>query len=209
MKFILTLIGLFIIPQILMAASTIVNPFSLDFYVIENRFSVYPKVLLSCRYEKIIFGDSSEYITETKAFDLNVERTRAGENIYYKINLKDKKRLDVNGPFKPTKECMSELQINFVDNNYSVGWAGQTKRPISFMLRSKGYFKAGDTQPDFKEMISLIDFKNLDFLYKSVPGLQVNIWMTGDDKKLPISPTSAAINAETNMPYRLEAFTPY
>lgn len=189
-----------------MAASTVVHPFNMDFYVMENRFSVYPQVLLSCRYEKIVFGDSSEYITETKAFDLNIEMSRAGENIYYKVSLKDKKRLDLNGPFKPTKECMSELVINFVDNNYTVGWAGQMKRPISFMLKSSGRFKEGDSQPDFKEMISLIDFKNLDFLYKSVPRVQVNIWMTADGLKLPLSPTSAAIDAETNMPYRLEKF---
>lgn len=200
------LLSLSVIPQNLMAASTVVHPFSMDFYVIGNHFSVYPQIVLSCRYEKIVISDSAEYITESKAFDLGVEKSRTGENVYYKVSLKDKKSLAVNGAFKPTKECMSELLINFVDNNYSVGWAGQTKRPISFMLRSNNYFKSGDSLPDFKEMISLIDFKNLDFLYKSVPRLQVNIWMTADGNKLPLSPTSAAINDETNMPYRLESF---
>lgn len=206
MKILLTLLSLTILPQTLMAASTVVNPFSMDFYVMENRFSVYPQILLSCRYEKIVISDSAEYITETKAFDLNIEKSRAGENVYYKVSLKDKKSLEVKGPFKPTKECMSELMINFVDNNYSVGWAGQTKRPISFTLRSNGRYRDGDTQPDFKELISLIDFKNLDFLYKGVPRVQVNIWMTADGLKLPLSPTSAAIDAETNMPYKLEKF---
>lgn len=206
MKLFLMLLCLIVIPQTVMAASTVVNPFNLDFYVIENRFSVYPQLLLSCRYEKIVISDSAEYITETKAYDLAVEKTRAGENVYYKISLKDKKRLEVNGPFKPTKECMSELLINFVDNNYSVGWAGQTKRPISFMLRSNNHFKEGDSQPDFREVMSLIDFKNLDFLYRGVPKVQVNIWMTADGLKLPLSPTSAAIDAESNMPYKLERF---
>lgn len=204
MKFILILLSLFVIPQTLMAASTVVHPFNMDFYVMENRFSVYPQVILSCRYEKFVIGDSAEYITETKAYDLSMEKSRAGDNIYYKVSLKDKKSLQVNGAFKPTKECMSELMIKFVDNNYSVGWAGQTKRPISFTLRSHNYFKAGDSLPDFRDMISMIDFKNLDFYYKSVPNLQVNIWMTADGNKLPLSPTTAAINNETNMPYRLE-----
>lgn len=204
MKLLLTLLCLSIIPQTLMAASTVVNPFDMDFYVMENRFSVHPQVILNCRYEKIVFGDSSEYITESKTFDLAVEKNKAGENVYYKISLKDKKQLDMNGVFKPTKECMSELRIEFVDNNYTIGWAGQMNRPLSFTIRSNNRFIEGDSKPDFSEVVSLVDFKNLDFLYKSVPGLQVNIWMTADGIKLPLSPISAAINPETNMPYRLE-----
>lgn len=205
MKFFLTLLCLSIIPQSLMAASTVVHPFDMDFYVMENRFSVYPQVILSCRYEKIVFGDSSEYITESKTFDLAVVKSLAGENVYYKIGLKDKKQLEMNGVFRPTKECMSELRINFVDNNYTIGWAGQMKRPLSFTIKSNNRFTAGDSKSDFSDVMNLVDFKNLDFLYKSVPGLQVNIWMTADGMKLPLSPISAAINPETNMPYKLES----
>lgn len=186
------------------AASTTVQPFNVQFYVMGNRFSVKPKVILSCRYEKIPTSDSSEYYTETKAFDLDIKKTPAGENVFYNVSLKDKKYLEVKGVFKPTKECMSELEFEFVDNNYSVGWAGQTKRAISFNLRSDNYFQAGDTTPDFSKVIEQIDLSNLDFLYKSVPGLQVNIWMTSNNKKLPLSPVSVAIDPETNMPYRLK-----
>lgn len=204
MKLILTLLCLSFFSSNLMAASTTIHPFSFDFYVMEDRFDVQSQVLLTCRYEKIVLGDSSEYYTETKTFNLNIEKAQARPNVYYKIGLKDKKYLDVKGPFKPTRECVSELRINFVDKNYTIGWAGQMKRPISFMLKSNDYFKAGDTVADFSKTVEMIDLKNLDFLYKSVPGLQVNVWMTADGVKLPMSPVSSAIDAETNMPYRLE-----
>jgi len=187
-----------------MAASTTIHPFRFDFYVMEDRFDVHPQVLLSCRYEKIVFGDSSEYYTETKIFDLSIDKSQARPNVYYKISLKDKKFLDVKGPFRPTKECVSELRINFIDKNYAIGWAGQMKRPISFMLKSNAYFKAGDTVGDFSKTVELIDLRNLDFYYKSILGLQVNIWMMADGIKLPLSPVSSAIDAETNMPYTLQ-----
>lgn len=187
-----------------MAASTTIHPFSFDFYVMEDRFEVQPQVLLSCRYEKIVFGDSSEYYTETKAFDLSVDKSHASPNVYYKISLKDKKFLEVKGPFKPTKECLSELRINFIDKNYTIGWAGQMKRPISFSLRSSDRFREGESIGDFSKTLEMIDLKNLDFYYKSVPGLQVNTWMTADGVKLPLSPVSSAIDPETNMPYRLQ-----
>ena len=187
-----------------MASSTTVHPFSFEFYVMEDRFDVQPQIVVSCRYEKIILGDSAEYYTETKMFNLSIEKSPNHPNVYYKISLKDKKYLDVKGPFKPTKECMAQLKINFIDKNYAVGWSGQMKRPISFMLKSNDFFKEGDTFADFSKTIEIIDLKNLDFYYKGVPGLQVNIWMIADGIKLPLFPVSSAIDDETNMPYRLQ-----
>lgn len=206
MKSVLTFLFLSLFSPYLMAASTTIHPFSFEFYVMEDRFDVQPQVQLSCRYEKLVAGDSSEYYTETKKIDLSIDKVHARPNVYYKIALKDKKYLEVKGAFKPTKECVSNLIINFVDKNYTIGWAGQMNRPVAFMLSSNAYFKAGETIGDFSKIIEMIDFKNLDFYYKSVPGLQVNIWMTADGVKLPLSPISTAIDAETNMPYRLETF---
>ena len=185
-------------------ASTTVYPFQLEFYVLENRFRVEPKVILSCRYEKLVVGDSSEYYTTNEIFKLDMDVEQSGTNVFYRVALKSKKYLEVKGGFKPTKECMSELKLTFIDNNYAIGWAGQTKRPIVFSVKSNNYYKGGDSVPDFTEVIEMLDLKNLDFLYKSVPGLQVNIWMTGNERKLPLSPVSSAINPETNMPYLLE-----
>lgn len=204
MKKVLTIIFLSFFPYVLHAASTTVYPFQLQFYVLENRFRVEPKIILSCRYEKMVVGDSSEYYTKSQVFDLDMEQEKSGTNVFYRVALKNKKYLEVNGAFKPTKECMSELKFTFTDNNFAIGWAGQKKRPIVFSVKSNNYFKGGDTSPDFSEVVEMLDLKNLDFLYVSVPGLQVNIWMTGNDKKLPLSPISSAINPETNMPYLLE-----
>lgn len=204
MKNILGLFFFLFYSQNLMASSTTVHPFSFEFYVMEDRFDVQPQIVVSCRYEKIILGDSAEYYTETKMFNLSIEKSPNHPNVYYKISLKDKKYLDVKGPFKPTKECMAQLKINFIDKNYVVGWSGQMKRPISFMLKSNDFFKEGDTFADFSKTIEIIDLKNLDFYYKGVPGLQVNIWMIADGIKLPLFPVSSAIDDETNMPYRLQ-----
>lgn len=206
MKLVLTFLLLSFFSPYLMAASTTIHPFSFDFYVMEDRFDVQPQVQLSCRYEKIVAGDSSEYYTETKTFNLHVDKAQAHPNVYYKMSLKDKKYLEVKGPFRPTKECVSALIINFVDKNYAIGWAGQMKRPIAFRLSSNAYFKAGDTVGDFSKTLEMVDLKNLDFYYKSVPGLQVNIWMTADGVKLPLSPISSAIDEKTNMPYKLQNY---
>lgn len=185
------------------AASTTVHPFKIHLYAIESRFHVKPVLTLSCRYEKMVVSDSAEYYVESRDYNLIVESEKADNNLLYSISLKDKKFLDVTGVWKPTKECVSDLRIDFIDKNYSIGWAGQTKRPVVFSIRSQQRYQAGDTTPDFSDVMNMIDFKNLDFYYKPVTS-QVNIWMTADGVKLPLSPISTAIDRETNMPYLLD-----
>lgn len=202
MKKLLVMFSLIFLPQILWAASTTVEPFSFEFTTPVNRFEVQAEVIQNCRYEKLVLGDSSEYHSETKIYELRMDQNTVGADIHYKFALPAKKSLKVSGMFKPTKECKSDLKLTFTDKNYAIGWAGQLSRPISFTYETNEKYQNGNTSPDFSYLIITIEHQYLDFFYKSAL-IQVNIWLTASGENLPVSPVSAAINPLTRMPFQL------
>lgn len=202
MKKSLVMFSLILTPQILWAASTTVEPFSFEFTAPEGRFQVQAEVIQSCRYEKLVWGDSSEYHTETKAYELREVQEKVGTDIRYKLSLEAKKSLKVSGMFKPTKECRSDLKLTFTDKKYAVGWAGQFSRPISFSYKTSEYYKDGNTHPDFSSLIRTLEHQQIDFFYKNSI-VQVNIWLTANGENLPVFPVSAAINPLTKMPFQI------
>lgn len=202
MKKSLVMFTLALTPQILWAASTNVDPFSFEFTAPANRFDLQAEVVQSCRYEKLVLGDSSEYHTESKTYELREVQEKVGTDIRYKLTFPTKKSLKVSGMFKPTKECRSDLKLTFTDKNYAVGWAGQLSRPISFTYETSERYQDGNTSPDFSPLIRTLEHQQVDFFYKSA-FVQVNIWLTANGENLPVSPVSAAINPLTRMPFAL------
>lgn len=179
--------------------STLVHPFELNFSAPENRFHVKAELLLSCRYEKLVLGDSSEFHVKNESVVLPVRVV----NSQIKIAHHKTSSLKLDGRFRSNPGCMSELRLTFTDAQYAVGWAGQLNRPIMFVLKEGRFYRPGDTVLDISNLEKQIADRFVDFSY--VPATsQVNIWMTADGQRLSISPTSSAIDPKTKMPYRLK-----
>ena len=182
--------------------STQVHPFELEFSVPTNRLEVKAELLLSCRYEKLVLGDSSEYYVKNETVSLPVVKIKD----QLRISHKNISSLEIRGNFRSNPGCMSELRLSFIDSLYAIGWAGQTSRPISFMLKEGYFYRAGDSVLDISNLERQISNRFVEFLYVST-GSQVNVWMTADGKKLPLSPISSAQDPATGMPYRLSTRT--
>ena len=179
--------------------STLVHPFEINFSAPENRFHVKAELLLSCRYEKLVLGDSSEFHVKNELVVLPVTVSHS----QIKIAHNKTSSLKLDGRFRSNPGCMSELRLTFTDAQYAVGWAGQLNRPIMFVLKEGHFYRAGDTVLDISKLERQIADRFIDFSYVSATS-QVNIWITADGQRLPISPTSSAIDPQTNMPYRLK-----
>lgn len=188
-----------------LAARTVAHPFQMEFSTPKNHLTIKAQLIQSCRYEKIVWSDSAEYYTETKKYDLEQEQVLRGEEVLHVLSLRNRLELEVRGAFRPTKECLSFVEISFIDKNYSVGWGGQMKRPLSFSLSSSSpyNYQEGESELDISSLADLIYHKKIQFLYHPVR-IQVNIWLLADGEKLPVSPTSSAIDPKTGMPYLLQ-----
>lgn len=186
-------------------ATTTARPFSLNFYTPKGQIDVSAKLRQTCRYEKFVIGDSAEYHSESKNYDLTPVIDEQAGSTLIQISLEQAKTMELTGLFKPNKECMSELMIELRDSRYAIGWANQMKRPISFKLRTAPYAFERDSQLDMTEISTLLNNQLVEFDYHSVPGLQVNIWTLIDGKRVgSISPISAAIDPKTQMPFPLQ-----
>jgi hypothetical protein len=187
------------------AARTTAHPFQIELSTPKDHLSIKAQLIQSCRYEKIVWSDSAEYHTETKKYDLEQELFSRGDEVLHVLSLRNPHQLEVRGVFKPTKECLSFLEISFIDKKYSVGWAGQTKRPLSFSLSSSSpyNYQEGESELNITSLSDLISHKKIQFLYRPV-SFQVNIWLLADGEKLPVSPTTSAIDPRTGMPYLLQ-----
>lgn len=187
------------------AARTIAHPFQIEFSTPKDHLAIKAQLIQSCRYEKIVWSDSAEYYTETKKYDLEQDQMARGDEILHILSLRKKYELEVRRVFKPTKACLSFIEISFIDKKYSVGWSGQTKRPLLFTLGSSSpyHYQEGESELDISSLSDLISFKKIQFLYHPVR-FQVNIWLLADGEKLPVSPTTSAIDPKTGMPYLLQ-----
>ncbi|WP_408098135.1 hypothetical protein ACJVC5_04200 [Peredibacter sp. HCB2-198] len=182
-----------------LSESTLVHPFELEFSAPENRFHLKAELFLSCRYEKLVWGDSSEFHVknETVSLPITIKKSQI------KISHSKTSSLKLDGRFRSNPGCMSELRLIFTDAQYAVGWAGQMNRPIMFVLKEGHFYRTGDSVLDISKLENQIANRLVDFSYVPTTG-QVNIWMTADGQRLSISPTSSAIDPVTRMPYRLK-----
>lgn len=200
-----TLTFLFIQAQAF-AASIEARPFQFEFTTPKELLDVKAEVELSCRYEKFVIGDSAEYNTTRKSHDLDIKTTKLDGRTRFQISLNSSLSHKVTGLFRPSKECAGQLKLTLNDKKYAVGWAGKLKTPISFLIKTPAYrYNEGHSNLDISEVLDVIENRHVSFRYKSVPNMQVNIWVLFDGNTHPsLFPTSAAINPKTNKPYLLQ-----
>lgn len=198
------LLGIIFYSSLALAESITVHPFSLEFSTTRDRLDVIPRLTLTCRYERIVISDSAEYIYKTQDVPLRIVKENHQGDSHFSLALEKRASLRLDGVFRPTKECTAELTISFVDRIYAVGWGGQMSRPINFTLSSGAYrYQSGDSELDLSAIDDLLSGRKIDFYFRAVPGLQVNIWITADGVHLPLPPTSSAIDDRTGLPYLL------
>ncbi|ATH07434.1 hypothetical protein BIY24_05605 [Halobacteriovorax marinus] len=187
------------------AASTIVHPFKTEFYSNSGDLNFSATLQQACRYEVPNWSDSAEYKTNYKKYDLPIKNKKLSNGLTrHTLELKNAKYLEVRGLFKPTKECMSEIVFEIKDANYSVGWANQFKRAISFKIWDLGNFRGGDTSFNISKFERQVENIVFSFKYYPYPS-QVTIFLMADGEKISnLLSTSAAINSKTQMPYRLK-----
>ena len=204
MKKLLILMNL-LSPLIVQAASTVANPFKIRFTIPKDKIAVEADLFLSCRHEKFSIGDTAEYESYHADYKLNV-RYEDKDEFTQKVTvyLGEKKQLYINGIFKIRKECTSRVAIDFKDRKYSVGWAGKYDTPISFTLTTDYYNYSEDNILDVTYLEDILNDNHVSFYYRSVPSVQVNVWLYVNHKELyEVAPTSAAIDGNTNKPYLL------
>ncbi|MDD0851757.1 hypothetical protein HBN50_01565 [Halobacteriovorax sp. GB3] len=187
------------------AASTTVRPFEIEF-VVQKDLDVQGSVKMSCRYEKIVFSDSSEYEATYEDHSLNVS-TEPLDSQFKKVtlSLEQTKSMEVTGIFKPTKGCYSNLKLEFKSSLYAIGWANQFHRAIQFDLGTDYFYQEGDRSFDLSDFSNQYEMKEFSFFYKAVGNSQVNVFLYVDGKRdHEIFSKSAAIDPKTKMPYRLQ-----
>lgn len=186
----------------LYGASTTAAPFEFEFTAPLNRMTVIATLNQSCRYERIVWSDSAEYEVSTKSYPLVITIREFNGEEHYRVSSPVERYHEVRGIFRPTKECKSELTVEFFDKNYAIGWAGQMERPLKFSVATNHYYQEGDQEFDPSKVLDLLEKKVIEFYYVPVAS-QVNVWLTANGLKLPNAPISTAKNPKTNMPYPL------
>mgnify|MGYP000114940896 CR=1 FL=1 len=186
------------------AATTTVNPFTLEFYTPESKHNIEVSLTQSCRYEKIVWGDSAEYYTQYKDVPLKVKNTNLGNGlIKHQYKLTKKQVMKITGMFKPTKECKTELEVKILDSQYSIGWANQYSKPISFLFYDFQSYRPGDSTFNISGIADRVEDKVFSFDYRAV-GSQVNTTLLADGVKVSnLMIVSVALNKKTQMPFRL------
>ncbi|PIK15218.1 hypothetical protein [Halobacteriovorax sp. JY17] len=187
----------------ILAATTTVDPFSFEFFTHESKINVKATLVQSCRYERIVWGDSSEYNTSYNQIPLTLKNTNLRNGLVrHQVSLSTKQVMSVSGAFKPTKGCKSDIKIELVDAIYSVGWANQYSRPINFEFYDIESYRPGNTELDTSKIEDQMGNKTFSYLY-TPKSSQVNINLLADGNKLYGFSKSAAINKKTQMPFKL------
>lgn len=196
------LVILFSLPTL--AATTTAKPFKLNFFLNSKNVEVVAKLKQSCRYEKIVWSDSSQYEAEWKEIPLKVETVAAAGMTEVTVSLNSTKSMSVTGIFKPTKGCYSNVEISFVDTKYSIGWANRFDKAIQFDLRTKQFYKEDNSYLNVSVLREKLEGKELKFEYKDVKS-QYNIFLYFDgERDWDVFAVTAARNPKTGKPFRLK-----
>jgi hypothetical protein len=187
-----------------LGATTTAGPFKLNFFLQEKDAKVTAVLTQSCRYEKFVFSDSSEYNTEWKDFPLRVKESKRSSGRDITISLDSKKEMSVNGMFKPNKGCSSNIEVTISSTKYSIGWANRFDKAISFELRTKNYYKPDYTSLNISLLREKLENKELSFFMKHFSN-QTNTFLYFDgERDWDVFATTAARDSETGMPYLLK-----
>ncbi|EQC52066.1 hypothetical protein [Bacteriovorax sp. DB6_IX] len=185
-------------------ATTTANPFKLSFYLMEKDAEVTAILKQSCRYEKFVFSDSSEYEARWQEFPLQIKTTKVSGGKEVEISLKSQKTMSVTGIFKPTKGCYSNVEVSISSTKYSIGWANRFDKAISFELRTKQFYKEDNSELNLSPLLDKLENKELSFYMKKFSS-QVNTFLYFDgERDWDVFAVTAAKDPKTNLPYPLK-----
>jgi hypothetical protein len=187
------------------AASITVPPFEMELDL-QDGYELEGELELSCRYEKLIFGDSSEYkVFYAPVKNLLVSKQVEGEFNRVKIVNNEKLFFEYNRAFHYGKECRLSFKVNFFSTEYATGYGLKPKRAVSFMLWKGFYdYQEGDQNYDLRKMQKFLDNTKYSFRERFVRPSHVNIYILQDGREARTSPwvEKAYLNPETGLPYR-------
>lgn len=200
MKNLILICTLFVISLTAQAESITANPFSFELFTTQAHLDVKAELTLQCRYEKWVISDSSQYEYVFNYIPLERKVTKEGDRYHVVFSLKQTKKTEVTGAFKPTKECSGRVDITFEDKKYSIGWANRFDKPISFLYLGKYRFERGDTKLNLSQLRADIEQKIFELRYQAYSS-QVNVSLYADEVKM--EGKGVAKDDATNMPYPL------
>lgn len=189
----------------LKAAETIATPFKFEFYATNAFYDVSGVLKQSCRYEKIVFSDSAEFEAEWKETPLLVKKTELASGLTkVSVSLTQEKRMRVDGIFRPSKGCYSNIEVTISDTRYAIGWGARWTSPVSFTLRTDSYYKP-ESSLDISKVEDVIGERELNFFYKTTQANQVNVFLYIDGERTwDVFPINTLKNPETGLPYPLK-----
>ncbi len=189
----------------LKAAETIASPFKIEFYTTESATQVLAKLKQSCRYEKIVWSDSSEYEAKWKETPLKVTYSKFQDLTKVKIELQKEVRMNVDGIFRPSKGCYSNIEVTLADTRFARGWGGQMNKVISFDLKTDAFYKKDESYLDVSKVEDVLSDNEVSFFYRAVGTNQVNVFLyINGERSWAVFPTNALRNPATNLPYPVQ-----
>ncbi|OIQ20925.1 MAG: hypothetical protein BM556_02990 [Bacteriovorax sp. MedPE-SWde] len=187
-----------------MGATTVARPFSFSFYVDQENMQIEATLHQSCRYEKMVWSDSSQYYSDYKDIPLSVVSKKKAGMTEVTVSLDRTHKMKIEGFFKPTKGCYSNISLKVSDTKYSIGWANRFDKAIAMEVRTKQFYKKDDSQIDISLVRDTFENKVLTFFYKeSVRQFNVFLYFDGE-RNWDVFSQSAAKNIKTGLPYLLK-----
>lgn len=95
------------------ASSITADPFKLEFTLASSTLGLEAELVLTCRYERIVWSDSAEWEIFTKNIPLFVQIKKIRNKRNVRLALKERQYHEVRGTFRPSKECSLGLQQDF------------------------------------------------------------------------------------------------
>ena len=201
---------LFLLPAIIItlslgkatAASITVSPFELEFIFEPETMMVSGELELSCRYEKIVFSDSAEWVISTKKIPLSIKISKVANDRRVRLALKDRQYHEVKGTFRPSKECRADITLTFTDTLYarSNQIIRGKREPIEFKyvesqryLSGNNHFEAKKLFEDFSHHEIRVQFDDFQTFFHT--------YLINRHKKL--DHTAVSKDPATSLPYKL------
>jgi hypothetical protein len=187
------------------AASITVAPFEMELHV-QDGYELEGELELSCRYEKLVFGDSAEYETfyaPTKKLSV-IKHAEGKLNRVVLVN-DEKLFFKYNRSFHFGKECRASFKVIFFSKNYATGYGLKPNRAVSFMLwKGVSDYQEGNQSYDLRKMQKYLENTTYSFKERYFRPSHMNISILQDGREARTSPwvEKAYLNPETGIPYK-------
>lgn len=187
------------------AAQIISEKSQIEFYFLEEDYLLDFDFQLECRYEKIVWSDSSEYVVKTKKVPVSIKKEKIGELTKVTLSQKNDVSFELTQWYRPTKECSYRAHLFLKSKKYSIGWANQFSRAIKLGESLRGR-QLENQIVSLEELFRKINNKELSFGYRPSHS-QVHVtFQINNERDFDMSSNkqiTVALDKETQMPFPL------